>query len=310
MGTSKKEFWAYAGMSLMTAIIGLSFIFMKVALRFTGPVDLLAHRFNAAFVAVLLLQAAGVLKFPRFNFKKSRSLLLLTLFYPVLFFLLQTFGVQFSTASEAGIVFAITPVLTMLSAAIFLKEKTGFLQKTGILLSVAGVLYIIFKTGNHAGTTDLKGILLLLLSVLAIVAYYTAGKKIGPTFSPTELTVLMTYLAFIVFNAWAITIHIQHNTLSHFFEPLKQAGFLIPVLYLGVLSSLLTSFLSNYALTAIPASKIAVFNNLSPVITIAGGILFLDERLYGYHLTGGVLVLAGIAATLFFKNRPGIPGKQ
>lgn len=44
----KREVVAYAGLTLMTVIIGFSFIFVKIALRHASPIDLLAHRFTAA----------------------------------------------------------------------------------------------------------------------------------------------------------------------------------------------------------------------------------------------------------------------
>ncbi len=303
MRITKKELAAYAGMALITIITGLSFIFMKFALRYTNPIDLLAHRFSSAFIVIVLLQLIGLVKVPRFTKENLGSLLLLALFYPVLFFLLQTFGVKYSTASEAGIIFAITPVLTMVSAMIFLKEKTSLIQKLGIILSVLGIFYIIFKTGNTGGETDPKGLILLLLSVISIVAYYTFGKKRGTNFSPVNLTILMTYLAFVFFNAWSLINHWHEGTISLFFEPLKETGFLIPVLYLGILSSLLTSFLSNFALTAISASSIAVFNNLSPLVSIAGGIIILHETLFVYHVIGGIMVLTGIIATIAYKGK-------
>ncbi|MCK9449576.1 MAG: DMT family transporter [Bacteroidales bacterium] len=303
MRITKKELAAYAGMALITIITGLSFIFMKFALRYTNPIDLLAHRFSSAFIVIVLLQLTGLVKAPRFTKENLGSLLLLALFYPVLFFLLQTFGVKYSTASEAGIIFAITPVLTMVSAMIFLKEKTSLIQKLGIILSVLGIFYIIFKTGNTGGETDPKGLILLLLSVISIVAYYTFGKKRGTNFSPVNLTILMTYLAFVFFNAWSLINHWHEGTISLFFEPLKETGFLIPVLYLGILSSLLTSFLSNFALTAISASSIAVFNNLSPLVSIAGGIIILHETLFVYHVIGGIMVLTGIIATIAYKGK-------
>lgn len=302
----KKELLAYLGMSVNTAIVGLSFIFMKMALRYTDPVVMLAHRFSFAFLVLILMQLFGLVKFPSFSFSRIKPLLLLALFYPLMFFLLQTFGIQYSTASEAGIIFAVIPVLTTLVASVFLKEKTNLLQKTGILMSVAGVFYIIFKTGIHKNDTDPLGVVLLLLSVLSIIAYYTIGRKLGHTFSPVELTVLMSYLAFIIFNIWALSHHFLNGTPFKFIDPLTHSCFLIPILYLGVLSSLLTSFLSNYALTAISASKIAVFNNLSPVIAVFGGVVFLNEKLYGYHFIGGMLVLVGVVSTISVKslNKP------
>lgn len=294
---------AYAGLVLMTSIVGFSFIFLKIGLRYAGAMDLMAHRFTAATISLVVLWIFGFIKIPPFSRKKIKPLLILSLFYPLLFFTLQTFGMEHSTASEAGIIFATVPVITLLAARIFLKEKTTILQKTGITLSIAGILFIIYNTGNLSGSTTLEGVLLLLLSVFSVIAYYVLGKKISVNFSAMEITVWMTILAFLVFNGWSMASRIQSNTLGLFFAPLAQKEFLWSVLYLGVLSSMLTSFLTNFALTQIPASQIAVFNNLSPVIAIAGGILILGETLFAYHIIGGLLVLAGVAMTVFFKHK-------
>lgn len=303
MSTNTKQNQAYIGLILATIIIGLSFIFVKIGLRYAGAMDLLAHRFTAAVISIVVLWILGFIKLPQVSFKKAKSLLLLSLFYPLLFFSLQTFGLQHSTASEAGIVFSTTPIITLIAASVFLKEKTTWLQKIGIVLTIVGILYIIYFSGDVSGSTTKKGILLLLLSVLAVVTYYIIGKVVGAHFSAIEITVWMTMLAFIVFNSFSIAGHIQNNTLIEFFNPLFHSAFLWSILYLGVLSSMITSFLTNFALIQIPASQIAVFNNLSPLISIAGGILILGETLFVYHIVGGFLVLGGVTMTVIFKSR-------
>lgn len=303
MSTHIKQRQAYIGLILVTLIIGLSFIFVKIGLKYSNAIDLLAHRFTVAAISIGLLWIFGFIKLPPFNLKKAKSLLLLSLFYPLLFFALQTFGLQYSTASEAGIIFATVPIITLIAASFFLKERTTWLQKIGIILSIAGIVYIIYRTGDISGSTTLKGLLLLMLSVFTIVVYYVLGKVVSANFSAIELTVWMTMLAFIVFNGFSIGSHIQNHTLNEFFNPLAHMEFLWAVLYLGVLSSMVTSFLTNYALTQVPASQIAVFNNLSPIVSIAGGILILGETLFTYHVIGGLLVLAGVAMTVFFKYK-------
>jgi len=303
MSTNKKQRQAYIGLILVTFIIGLSFIFVKIGLRYAGAMDLLAHRFTAAAISLVVLWFFGLIKLPRFSFKKAKSLLLLSLFYPLLFFALQTFGLQYSSASEAGIVFATTPIITLIAASVFLKEKTNLLQKIGIILSIIGILYIIYFTGGVSGSASLLGIILLLLSVFSLVVYYVLGKVVSANFSAMEITVWMTILAFIVFNGFSVATHVNNNTLGQFFSPFIYMEFLWSVLYLGVLSSMLTAFLTNFALTQIPASQIAVFNNLSPMVSIAGGILILNETLFAYHIIGGLLVVAGVVMTVFFKYK-------
>lgn len=302
MTTINNQRKAYIGLILITIIIGLSFIFVIIGLRHASPMDLLAHRFTAAAISILILWIFGFIKMPRFNFKKAKSLLLLSLFYPLLFFGLQTFGLEHSTASEAGIIFSTTPIITLIAASLFLKEKTTVLQKIGIVLSIVGILHILYFSGGAGGSTNLKGVVLLLLSVFALVAYYVLGKIISANFSAMEITVWMTMLAFFIFNGFSIANHGYNHTLNQFFDPLVKLEFLWAVLYLGVLSSMFTAFLTNYALSQVPASQIAVFNNLSPLVSIAGGILILGETLFIYHIIGGLLVLAGVIMTVFFKH--------
>ena len=303
MSVNKKQRQAYIGLILLTSIIGLSAIFVKIGLRYTNPIDLLAHRFSAAAVSILLLWLVGIVKFPVFNFKKIRGVLLLSLSYPLSFFALQTYGLQHSSASEAGIIFASTPILTLVAAGFFLKERTGFMQKVGIVLSISGILYIIYFTGGVSGSTTLKGLLLLVASVFVMVLYYVLGKHISSKFSAMEITAVMTMLAFVVFNSFSIVYHLKNGTLNLFFQPLVYKEFLWTVFYLGVLSSMFTAFLTNFALSQIPASQVGVFNNISPLISVLGGVIILDERLYFYHIIGGLLVLTGVIMTIYFKRK-------
>ncbi len=301
---NNKTLSAYLGLFLMTTIVGLAFIFVKIGLEYTSAVDLLAHRFSIALISVITLLMLRVIKIPKPSYKKLINLIGLSIFYPVLFFLFQALGMQYSSASEAGIIFAMLPIITLIVAQIFLKETTTILQKTGIILSVLGIVYIILNKGGFANNSNnIKGFVLLFVSILSFTGYLVLGKKKGVHFTPVEMTVWITIIACVIFNIWSIFKHLQNGTIGHFFQPFEQGNFIWSILYLGILSTVLTSFLTNYALPIIPASQIAVFNNLSPIFAVIGGILFLNETLYGYHILGGILVFIGIAMTVVFKNK-------
>lgn len=126
---TNKEVTAYAGLSLMTLITGLSFIFVKIGLAYANPYDLLAHRFTVAFLTVVALLAAGVIRIPKIAPRDRISILGISLFYPLLFFALQALGMQYSTASEAGVIFAFLPVFMLVAGWLFLKERTTFLAE-------------------------------------------------------------------------------------------------------------------------------------------------------------------------------------
>ena len=295
MNADKKMAGAYIGLSLMTLIIGFSFIFVKVALRHATPIDLLAHRFTTATIGLLLFYILIRKKRPAIDRRSLPPLLLPSLFYPLLLFSFQTIGLKFTTASEAGILSALTPVFTVILALLFLKEKNNLLQNLSIILSVAGVVYIMYRNGFSMISRDtLKGNLFILLSVLSIAIYYILGRKANRQFNSMDITLFMSFTACVIFNLISMAIHARSGTMSLYFAPFKTPGFLWSILYLGILSTFLTSFLGNNALASIPASQVAIFNNLSPVISVFGGVLFLHETLHIWHIIGGVMVLAGI----------------
>ncbi|NLA48694.1 MAG: DMT family transporter, partial [Bacteroidales bacterium] len=199
MNSDKKEAWAYIGLSLMTLIIGFSFIFVKLALRHASAIDLLAHRFTAATAGLLTYYAIYRKRRPAIERKNIPSLLLLSLFYPLMLFAFQTLGLKYTSASEAGILSAITPVITVILALFILRERNSLLQNICVLLSVAGVAYIMYRNGlNTVSGESMKGNLLILLSVLSIAFYYVLGRKANKQHNSMDITFFMSVTACVV----------------------------------------------------------------------------------------------------------------
>lgn len=84
--------------------------------------------------------------------------------------------------------------------------------------------------------------------------------------------------------------------------PLFEPRFLLSILYLGVLSSLITALLSNYVLAKIDASKMIVFSNLATLISIVAGVVILNEELFFYHIIGSILIIMGIIGVNFLDQ--------
>ena len=303
MKNYKNQIPVYIALIAIAFIIGFSFIYVKIALDYASTIDVLTYRFASASALILILAAFRFIKLPTINFQKLWPLLLLSFFYPIFFFGLQTIGLVYSTASEAGIIFALTPVITLIFAAFFLKEKTTVIQKVGVLVSMFGVIYIFYNKGIAEAGRSLLGNSLLMLSVVSIVGYYVLGKKLTQTYTAMDLTIIIVFVASISFTAITLIFHAYNSTWSSLFTPLASRSFMISILYLGILSTLLTSLLTNYALSAIPASTVSIFNNLSPIIAVIGGVVVLGDQLHRFHILGGLLVFLGVFATVLFKKK-------
>ncbi len=299
----KKEIiLAYLGLSLMALIIGFSFIFVKIGLNFSNPYDLLAHRFNSAFLIILLLIIFKKIKLPKLSLQNWKKISLITLFYPIMCFGFQALGMVNSTASEAGLVFAFLPVLMLIASSIILKEKSSLMQKFGVIFSVLGIILIIyFKTG--IANINYISLIFLFLSVLSMIGYFIIGKKTIANINSLSLTAVMIFLGFIFFNAISLSRHFYNKSIDTYFDTYTNINFVISILYLGILSSVLTSFLSNYSLKHIATFQISIFSNLNPIIAILGGVLILKDNYFWFDALGTILVIVGVLMVIFLKPK-------
>ncbi|WP_145039548.1 DMT family transporter [Paenibacillus sp. Y412MC10] len=287
---------AYAAALGYTAIIGFSFMFVKLALVHANPLDTLAHRFTLSFLAASLGLLIARRKVPM-DLKRLLTIVPLAIFYPFLFFTLQTFGLVYTSSAEAGIIHATVPIFTLLLASLFLKERSSWAQKLFTVLSVTGIISIFVLKGVSFEQSSTLGIVLILLSALSNAIYSVMARKMTQKQSVLDITFIMSMIGFVLFNLMSVAQHAAQGTLVHYFDPFMHSSFVWSVLYLGVLSSLGTSLLSNYALSQIEASRMGIFNNLATVVTIFGGVAFLNEQLAYYHVIGAVLVIIGVIGT-------------
>lgn len=128
---------------------------------------------------------------------------------------------------------------------------------------VAGVIYITINKVFSLEFENMKGVLFLLASVLCFAIYSVMARKLTQDFSSMELSYIMIIVSFIAFNIISLTGHAFKGSLGSFVGPLKNMTFLISVLYLGILSSSGTSFLSKYALSKMESSKMSLFSQSS-----------------------------------------------
>ncbi|NEW07733.1 DMT family transporter [Paenibacillus sp. SYP-B3998] len=287
---------AYFFAILNAVIIGFSFLFTKMALQNAQPLDTLTYRFAASFIVLSIPVAFGWVKL-NFRGKPLYKALLLASMYPLGFFTLQTFGLQHATSAEGGILYAFTPVVTMLLASIFLKEATTILQKLSIFLSVFGVVFIFIMKGSSINLSNMTGIFMLFLTCVAFAGYSVLARSLSKQFSPAEITYFMLGIGFVVFLVVSLTDHATSGTLDRFFAPLASGTFIVSILFLGIVSSLVTALTANYILSKMEASKMSVFTNLSTIVSMAAGAMFLGEEVTVYHLIGSVLIIAGVVGT-------------
>lgn len=280
----------------MAVIWGFSFLFTKETLNYTFPLQLLGFRFGAAALLLTVLKLTGVIRI-NLKGKPTSSLLLLSLFQPGLYFMGETWGVKWTSASEAGMVIALVPIAIATMAAYFLKEKLNSKQILSIAASVLGVLLIVSAQGKLQFGEHLWGILALLVAVLAAGAYTILARHSSTKFTPWEITFVMMWAGTVIFNGLGIGQSVLEGSFTAYLKPLQVPSVLWAIFYLSALSSVLAFFLSNYMFATLPVSQTAPILNLITVVSVFSGVVFRGETFGWLHALGITLIILGVWGT-------------
>lgn len=285
---------AYFMVIAYALITGLSFLAVKVSLGYASVFNQLAHRFTVALALLVILHLFGV---ARMSVTKEDfiGILPLTLFFPILFFSLQAYALVFISSAETGIFQATAPIFTVILAWVFLRESTTSFQKIFLLLTVAGTVYTIIGGGVVAFNMNIIGVAAAILSTVSVSFYSVLGRSTTRKHNACDITWMIVVVGFVCFNAIALAEAAVKGSLANYFVPFKSPVFVLAILFLGPLSSALTSYLTMRALMYIEASEVSVFMNLGTVVAMVAGTVFLHERLMAHQITGAAMILIGVA---------------
>ncbi len=281
-------------------IFGFSFMFTKIALDFASPLTLIADRYIVAFLGLTVALLFTKTKI-RFN-KNIWKLILMAVFQPFLYFIFESYGIKLTTSAFSSIMISLIPVVAMVSGIFILKEVPSILQYVFTLLSIGGVV-IMALAGKADGTVTIGGILLLLGAVLSAVGYNIMSRKISSAFTPFERTYAMSIIGLVSFLSLALIENIKAPL--EIFTPFLNPAYLWSILYLGIASSVIAFFLLNYANTHLPIAKTTVFSNVTTVVSVVAGIIFLNEKLSLEVIFSTIMIVVGVCGVqlLTVKNR-------
>jgi drug/metabolite transporter (DMT)-like permease len=271
---------------------GLSFVSSKAILN-TGfpPMTMVFLRFLIASIVLIPLQRRLD---PGFRLQKQDRLFLLlsALFGILLYFLCESRGIKYTSASNAALITAIIPALTVAAEYILFKNSIRWFQGLGIALSIVGVYFVVQRTPGQYDKA-LLGNLLMFGACLSWVAYNMFSRNLHRglkginliTFQSIIGTVLLLPIALSELRLWSFT----------------SLTVWLNLLYLGVICTALSFFLYLYALSQLGPVRVTSFINLLPVVSVAGGMVILGERLLIPQMIGGAVIICGV----FLVNRPG-----
>lgn len=287
---------AYAAAVGMTVAFGLSFIATKYALRGFEPLLIALLRFAlAGAILWLAWRLRGGCERP--SRRELGRLAAFGFISLTVYFTLENTGIARTSASEASILIGTIPVFVIVLNALTSREHASRREWAGVVISFAGVVSLVVA-GGKVGGGNLAGDLLVLAASLSAAVYTIMARRLLVSRSALFVTTFQN-----LFGAlFMIPLAALEAVVIGVRAPTAQAAG--GVLFLTVVCSILAYLLLNYAFRFIPANRVTVFINLTPVVTVGGAYLFLGERFTVWQAAAAVVAVAGVWVTNSGKRPP------
>jgi len=275
------------------ALIGAMLLWASsfVALKYTFA------QFDATFVifARMAIASLFVLLFFRRAFREVtltrrdwKYLIIMALFEPCLYFIFEAEALKNTTASQAGMITALLPIMVALGAWIWIREAIGWRVLLGGLLAFAGAAGLSMGASVSASAPHpVYGNVMEFFAMISATGYILTMKQLTQRFSALFVTVFQAFSGTLFFALLLMATGAKIPTSW-------PAAPTLALLYLGIAVTFGAYGLYNYGTSKMPASRSSLYINLIPVFAALLAWLLLDESLGWQELIAGAVILAGV----------------
>ncbi|GAA3749816.1 DMT family transporter [Salinactinospora qingdaonensis] len=269
-----------------------SYAVTKEILAEVGPLTIGAVRFTLA--ALLLAVLTGVLarrrSVERPNPRQRRMMWVSGLLGITAYFILENVGVELSTASDASLIVASYPLMTMLLEVVLFRVRVPLLRVGAVAMAMAGVYLVVRNGADVGGDQRWAGDMLLLLGGVVWAVYNIVAKRSGSGQDPLS----STYHQMTAGAAGFVLASLLE--VSEWSVPsLASSAMLV---YLAVGCSIGGFLLYNYGLKALKPSVAVNILNLVPAFGVLGAVVINGETVQLAQLAGGAVIVAGVTLGL------------
>jgi drug/metabolite transporter (DMT)-like permease len=201
-------------------------------------------------------------------------------------------GLNHTTPVDAAIINSSNPILVLIFSVWILKEKVGLSRLAGILLGAAGALMLIlFGNPGVQGTGHLSGNLMIIANTAAWSLYLVISKPLMVKYNPFLMMRWMFMCGLVAVLPFSIS-EVSRISFSSF-----GSYTWFSLIYIVVGTTFLAYFFITFSLKRLPASVVAYYTYLQPVIVATIGITLFAGSLNAVKILSALLVFAGIFLT-------------
>ncbi|WP_411089661.1 DMT family transporter [Streptomyces sp. 061-3] len=271
---------------LVAVVWGASYLAAKGITTTSTVVAVLVLRF---VIVLPVLAVAGWRRLRALSAAQWRGAGLLGLVLSGIF-LVETYGVVHTSATNAGLIISLTMIFTPLAEAAVTRVRPPRAFLAAAALSVAGVVLL---TQGGGFTSPSVGDLLMLVAALARTLHVLLMARIKSVQAADSLSLTTVQLGSAV-AVFAVLAAVPGTGASPW---TVAAGFGVRewggLLFLSVFCTLFAFFVQMWSVRRTSPSRVSLLLGTEPLWAAAAGIAIGGERLSALGVLGAVLVLAG-----------------
>ena len=303
-------FLGYGACFIAGCLWGTGFYFSRLALNEMSVEYMVLYRILFACLGVL---PVALVSRWRFSGAELRTLLLSAAFGIPISCLIQFSGLARTTVSHASLMVGAMPVMLGVAATLFAGERLDRIGWMALFASTIGAA-LLTMGGSHGahtrGQPSLTGDLMVLVSLLAALAWILLSKKLMLTHSPSVVsayTILVGGAMLLpwVLGPWLLTPLTHARVAPPPFAAISWTAW-GALAFSGLFCTAVTTLLWNWGIHHVPASRAGVFLNIEPALGSWLGVQLLGEHLGAFAWVGGGLILAA-AVTLTTRGHESEP---
>ncbi len=297
---------ALMSLVFVSAIWAVAAIVIKEVLLVIPPIFFLWIRFFfSSLVTVKSLKSGRTVLKKHLKLIVLHSLLSAPLALGFLFAGIERTGILNLSAAQV-----VAPIVTMVAASIFLKEKITKIEKTGALITIIGATIIGLEPVLSGGSfnSQLTGNLFLagfiVFDAASVLVLKLLMKSTKEAAFVTDISFTIGFLALTPIIFW---VYSSAEIVSLFSK--VDLIVLLGVLYMALVSGNLAFTIRASAQKFLKVEEASLFGYLTPIMSAPLAVLFLGEKLTLVFVLGAVFTAAGVFVSESkhlpsFKTRP------
>ena len=279
-----------------TLFWGMSFVLTKIVFEDYKPLTTLFLRLIISFsVLFLIITISG--KAEKIKKEDLWLFLLSSFFNPFIYFIGESYGLKYVSASVAAFIIATIPVFTPIVAYKIFGERLNVTNIIGLFISFFGIGLIVFNV-NTGFTVSPIGIAFLFLGVFSAVTYTVFLKKLSFKYRPVTIIAWQNLIGTLYFLPFFL-----YFDLGDFLSVRPEGKVIFAVIGLGVFASSFAFVLFTYVIRNIGMSRTNLYTNLVPVFAAIIAYFALGESFTKMKLVGMTVIVAGVILSEMENNK-------